>query len=133
MDQFFSVKTHKSGCCEVLRLAGELDIGTASHLEAVLDRMMVIPDHIIVDVAELTYIDSTGLRLLLRASQLVDGRVEIRNASLAVRRLIQLSGLSEHFCTAANQQVAHRIITHRRPLKLVSARENLGGPHVEGY
>ena len=125
MDQFFSVKTHKSGCCEVLRLAGELDIATAPHLEAVLDRMMVIPDHIIVDVAELTFIDSTGLRLLLRASRLVDGRIAIRNASLTVRRLIQLSGLSEHFCTATNQQVAHRMITHRRPLKLVSARENL--------
>jgi len=120
MDTFFSVKAHKSGCCEVLRLAGELDIATAPHLEAVLDRMLVIPDHIIVDVEKLTFIDSTGLRLLMRASQLVDGRIEIRNANLAVRRLIQLAGVSELFCTATNPQVAHRIITNRRPRKLVT-------------
>lgn len=110
----FAVSNHRSGCDEVIELAGELDFGTAPHLEAVIDRLMVIPDHIIVDVSELTFIDSTGLRLLLRASTLVEGRIWLKGPSRQILRLLEISGLSKSFCLDDDPELAHDLISQRR-------------------
>ena len=110
----FAVSNHRSDCCEVIELAGELDFGTAPHLEAVLDRLLVIPDHIIVDVSELIFIDSTGLRLLLRASTLVEGRIWLRGPSRQILRLLEISGLSKSFCLDEDPELAHDFISQRR-------------------
>lgn len=112
MDASFMVKNHrsKSRCCEVIVLAGELDFGTAPHLEAVLDRMMVIPEHIIVDVSQLTFMDSTGLQLLMRASILVEGRIWIKGASRHILRLFDSSGMANFFCFVADRNLAHRMM-----------------------
>lgn len=110
----FAVSNHRSGCDEVIKLAGELDFGTAPHLEAVIDRLMVIPDHIIMDVSELTFIDSTGLRLLLRASTLVEGRIWLKGASRQILRLLEISGLSKSFCLDADPELAHDLISQSR-------------------
>ena len=93
----FAVRSHGSPRCEFIELAGELDMATAPHLEAVLDRMFVIPDQIVVDVERLTFIDSSGLSLLLRASQLVQGRIHLRGCSQQIVRLLDISGLSGAF------------------------------------
>jgi anti-sigma B factor antagonist len=116
MDASFRVTNHRSRtrCCEVIELAGELDFTTAQHLEAVLDRMLVVPKHIIVDMSQLTFIDSTGLRLLLRASTLVDGRMWVRGASRHVSRVLELSGVAKFFCMEEDPVIAHRIISARR-------------------
>ena len=110
----FAVSNHRSDCCEIIELAGELDFGTAPHLEAVLDRLLVIPDHIIVDVSELTFIDSTGLRLLMRASTLVEGRIWLRGPSRQILRLLDISGLSKSFCLDEDPELAHDLISQRR-------------------
>lgn len=110
----FGVSNHQSGCDEVIELAGELDFGTAPHLEAVIDRLNVIPDHIIIDVSELTFIDSTGLRLLLRVSTLVEGRIWLKGASRQILRLLDISGLSKSFCLDEDPDLAHDLISQRR-------------------
>ena len=116
MDASFMVTNHRSRsrCCEVIELAGELDFTSAQHLEAVLDRMTVIPKHIIVDMSGLTFIDSTGLRLLLRASTLVEGRMWVRGASRHVSRVLDLSGVAKFFCMEEDPVIAHRIISNSR-------------------
>ena len=115
----FSVKNYKTSCCEMIELAGDLDLASAPHLASVLDRMMVIPDHIVIDAAGLTFIDSTGLRLFLRASDLVEGRVEIRNPSLQVRRILQITGVADRFTLDSVPEVAHARLTGRRHLNQV--------------
>jgi anti-sigma B factor antagonist len=100
----------------VIELAGELDLATAPHVASVLDRMMVIPDHIVIEAGGLTFIDSTGLRLLLRVSDLVGGRVELRDAGLQVRRLLEITGMTDRFTLAFLPKVAHRILTGQRHL-----------------
>ncbi len=114
MTASFAVANHRSGCCEVIELAGELDFGTAPHLEAVIDRLKVIPDHIIVDVSELTFIDSTGLRLLLRASTMVEGRIWLRGPSRQILRLLEIAGMSPSFCLVDDPALAHDLITRLR-------------------
>jgi anti-sigma B factor antagonist len=114
MEASFTVINHRSdsGCCEVIELAGELDVGTAHGLEAILDRM-VISKHIIVDASRLTFIDSTGLHLLLRASNLVEGRIWIKGASRHVSRVLEVSGVSQFFCLEQDPMRALRTIAHR--------------------
>lgn len=118
MDASFMVTNRRSGCCEVIDMTGDLDLATAPHLEAVIDRMMVIPDHIIVDISQLTFIDSTGLRLLTRASTLVDGRIWLKGCSRHVRRLLDVSGLSELFCLEQDRLNGHRVISKGRAARM---------------
>lgn len=124
MEASFMAKNHrsKSGCCEVIELAGELDFGSAPHLEAVLDRMMVIPPHIIVDVSRLTFVDSTGVRLLLRASKLVEGRIWVKGASRQISRVFDMTGVTDLFCFEDDPVLAHRTIAQRRPKITASSR-----------
>ena len=132
MDASFmaSNRRSKSGCCEVIQLAGELDFGTAPHLEAVLDRMMVIPEHMIVDVSRLTFVDSTGIRLLLRASKLVEGRIWIKGASRQTARVFDVTGVTDLFCFEDDPVLAHRTISQRRP-EISSTTENVVVPPLQ--
>jgi anti-sigma B factor antagonist len=114
MDASFMVTNRRSGCCELIELAGELDMATAPHLEAVLDRMLVIPDHIAVDMTRLTFIDSTGLRLLLRASKLVEGRIWLQGASLHICKVLDVAGIREFFSFAEDGNTAHRLMFQTR-------------------
>ena len=98
MDASFKVASRESGGCTVIQLAGELDMAAAPHLAAVIDQMMVIPDHILVDMSQLTFIDSTGLGLLVRASKLVGGRIWLNGLSPHVLRVLNLTGTAELFC-----------------------------------
>ncbi len=123
MDASFKVTNHRSRsrCCEVIELSGELDFTTAPHFGAVLDGMMVMPKHMIVDMSQLTFIDSTGLRLLLRASTLVEGRMWVRGASRHISRVLELSGVSKFFCMEEDPVIAHRIISKRRADQALTA------------
>jgi anti-sigma B factor antagonist len=80
-----------------LRLSGELDLFTSPQLAAVLadiggDR----PVHI--DLSELTFIDSSGIREILTfaGSRSGRGRVVLINPSKPVRRAMEIVGLEQH-------------------------------------
>ncbi len=104
----FSVSARRFGGSEVIVLTGALDMATAPHLVAVLDRMLAVPDQIVVDIGRLTFIDSSWLRLLLRASQLVEGRIRLRGCSDQIPKLFDVSGLSGAFALeAASNLKAH--------------------------
>jgi anti-anti-sigma factor len=78
----------------VLRLVGEFDVGTAPEVQA---RLATHRGPAILDLHEVTFIDSTGLRTLLGATR-ERGRDEplvLRAPSPAVRRLIELAALTE--------------------------------------
>jgi anti-sigma B factor antagonist len=80
----------------VVRVEGELDIATAPDLEAVLLRPRPRDERVILDLAGLRFMDSTGLRVLLRAtSGAREGRWELflRNVPHNIRRLFALAGL----------------------------------------
>jgi anti-anti-sigma factor len=83
---------------QVVRVDGELDIATAPELESALLRARPRGERVILDLAELRFMDSTGLRVLLRATKAAkDGRWELflRNVPHNVRRLFALSGVQD--------------------------------------
>ncbi len=88
-------------------------MATAPLLEAAIDQM-ADPDEIEVDMSRLDFIDSTGLRTLLRASQLVNGRIWLKGTSLFVGKVFEMAGVSNLFHLADNPHDAHAR-TGRRP------------------
>jgi anti-anti-sigma factor len=78
----------------VLRVVGEFDVATASEVQA---RLAAHRGPAILDLREVTFIDSTGLRTLLGATRERGGDepLVLRTPSPAVRRLIELAALTE--------------------------------------
>jgi anti-sigma B factor antagonist len=82
----------------VLRVHGELDIATAGDLERAVLRPREPGERVILDLAGLRFMDSTGLRVLLRArTEAKAGRWDlyVRNVPANVARLFSISGVQD--------------------------------------
>ena len=85
----------------VVDLEGELDCATVPRLAEAIDELRAVGwERIVVDVAAVSFIDSTGLRLLLtvdaRATR--EGwRFELHGECPALERLLAISGLQDRF------------------------------------
>jgi anti-sigma B factor antagonist len=84
----------------VLVLVGEIDSYTAPELS---EHLGAEPPVEVVDVAGVTFIDSSGLRVLVEAHQsraAAGSRFVLRSPSAAVQRLLEISGLAGHLDVA---------------------------------
>lgn len=82
-----------------LRLSGDLDSYSAPDLDAALDALGPEGD-VVIDLAGLSFMDSSGLRVLIGAHTALDGKgnkLVLTSPSRAVSRLFEISGLTEHF------------------------------------
>jgi anti-anti-sigma factor len=91
----------EDGLC-VIAVRGELDLSTASDLEAPLeDAISSDGASILIDLSECEFIDSTGIALIVRAWQRLDraaegdgeGRVVICSDNEQVRRVLEITGI----------------------------------------
>jgi anti-sigma B factor antagonist len=85
-----------AGGVRTVRPSGELDIGTAPKLERALLEDREPGDRIVLDLADLEFIDSTGLRVIVQAAAAAQqGRWELRlrHGRPAVRRVFEISGV----------------------------------------
>jgi anti-sigma B factor antagonist len=93
-----------SGGERVIFLRGELDIGSAPDLQRALLRSRPAQQRVVLDLSELKFMDSTGLRVLLRARAAAEeGRWEIfmRNVPANIQRLFDMTGVHEALPSAA--------------------------------
>ncbi len=84
----------------VIMVAGELDVETAPILEEALMETERPGSTLVVDLSGLQFVDSSGLDLLVRQhkrSSAGGGRLELRNVSAKVARVIQVARLAELF------------------------------------
>lgn len=82
----------------VIHLHGELDIDTVPELERALLHSRPAGERVVLDLSELKFMDSTGLRVLLRARATAEeGHWEIvlRNVPANIRRLFDMTGVQE--------------------------------------
>ena len=83
----------------VVRLAGELDLYNAPTVrEALLRCAQRGPSRLVVDLGEVTFVDSTILGVLVEARSSVEDPRAFRLASpqLQTRRALEVSGLDRH-------------------------------------
>jgi anti-sigma B factor antagonist len=93
----------------VVRLAGELDLYNASAVrEVLLERCAQAPDRLVVELSEVTFIDSTALGVLIEARTRLANRRGFLLAApgLETRRALEISGLDRHFAVYASLEQA---------------------------
>jgi anti-sigma B factor antagonist len=79
----------------IVTLSGELDSSNADSLEPTLASITARhPERLIFDLSGLRFIDSAGIALLIGAASKVDA-VHLRNPSPIVRRVVEITGLSD--------------------------------------
>lgn len=84
-----------------IHLAGELDVTTSDHLERSAATVIAGGSKLVVlDLADLSFIDSSGVRALVRTRNLLlDGGIELRLRSVRpqVRRVLRVCGVDVLF------------------------------------
>jgi anti-anti-sigma factor len=79
----------------VVALTGEVDATNSEELYGVLESVVLqLPRLLVVDLSELTFMDSTGLRMLLRSSRELDqqgGVLALASPQVSVARVLQLT------------------------------------------
>ena len=78
---------------------GRLDTNTSPELEAKINEVIGNANKLIIDLGNLEYISSAGLRVLLGAAQVMEGKGEmvVRNVTKAVREIFDLTGFNNVF------------------------------------
>lgn len=80
-----------------LVVSGEIDLETSASLSEALSEV-VSSRHVSLDLTDVGYMDSTGLRAILVAKEEVEragGALDVAAASNIVGRLIEISGVGE--------------------------------------
>ncbi len=81
----------------VIHLAGELDLASVESVkEGIAPHLAGAPVRITFDLEKLTFMDSSGIALLVQVSNDV-GQVSLTNVSPIVHRVLEATGLLDHF------------------------------------
>lgn len=95
-----TITTSVEGDTSVVVVAGEVDASSVDELRsAVVDALSARPA-IVIDLAGVTFMDSSGLGVLTNALNQVDeqgGKLSLRSPSSSVTRLLEITGLAERF------------------------------------
>jgi anti-anti-sigma factor len=89
-----------------LRAQGDIDIDHAPTLAGRLDDLVNQGAKVVLlDLSAASFLDSSGLRVIVRAGERLrehDGQLIIEGASGAVSRVLELTGLLEHYAAPAD-------------------------------
>jgi anti-anti-sigma factor len=98
-DGHLTIETSVDGGTANVRLIGELDLdGTDKATEALVGHAGTDVNAVVVDASGLTFLDSSGLRVLLQArEQLKESNValSLENATGPVQRVLEMTGTLE--------------------------------------
>ena len=80
---------------ERYKLSGELDMASAETLRDAVKPMVQTDGRLVLDVGEITFIDSSGLRALVQLSEQMNGAAPLVLSEVppSVRRLLDVVGL----------------------------------------
>jgi anti-sigma B factor antagonist len=78
-----------------LALVGELDLSTVERFRSAVERIIDTGSkHLVLDLSDLTFMDSSGISVMVLATKHIDD-VELLHASDIIRRVIEVTGLAE--------------------------------------
>lgn len=80
-----------------VKLSGRLDTTTAPQLEEVVKAELSGKDTLVFDLADLEYISSAGLRVLLSAQKIMNnqGSMTVKNVSEEVNEIFEVTGFAD--------------------------------------
>lgn len=95
-DNYVEVETSSLHGTSVVKVSGEIDLSTVSHLYDVLSRLDATKP-LSLDLQGVTFIDSTGLHFLLDASAQVRNLHLVIGRQRHIGRLLEIVGLAASF------------------------------------
>lgn len=78
-----------------LKLIGWLDTQNAPELEAAIDALEGDVNALVIDMAQLEYISSAGLRQVVAAYKRMNGALTLRHVSDEIRNVLHMTGLEK--------------------------------------
>jgi anti-sigma B factor antagonist len=90
---------HRDGCA-VVTVGGDIDIYTAPGLHDAIKVATTFSSHVIIDLTDVDFLDSTGLGVLVRArthAQAHHGRVVLVHPPSLVTKILHVTKLDETF------------------------------------
>lgn len=96
----FTISDHSQNGSSVLALGGELDIMTSPQLGDALSAISARSSSVVLDLQNLSFIDSTGLTILVVAQQRLHstgGNLRLVGVRPNVKRVFEVTGLTEVF------------------------------------
>jgi anti-sigma B factor antagonist len=84
----------------VVSVAGEVDLSTSPPLRDALERAVSLGPNVVVDLSEVTFLDSTGLGDLVRARESAlskGGQLHLVLTQPRIRRVLEITGLDTVF------------------------------------
>jgi anti-anti-sigma factor len=92
----------------VVCVRGELDYGTAPMLrEALIQAINEYPEHVSVDLSDVTFLDSEGVKVILQAYRTIrnsGGDFTVLGCSQFVERVFDILGLRNYLTVAARER-----------------------------
>lgn len=87
----------KENSALIIALKGRLDTTTAPELERALEESLVGVERLTMDLKELEYLSSAGLRVLLTLQKKMNkqGKMVVRNVSDTVLEVLRVTGFTE--------------------------------------
>lgn len=78
-------------------LSGRLDTVTAPQLEAELEKILSNSDTLVLDMANLEYISSAGLRVILKAQKVINtkGTMKLIHVGESIMEIFDITGFSD--------------------------------------
>jgi len=111
MPEAFSVRTERRGDAAVVVPTGELDLATAPALETALARAFGSgeSDSVVLDLRELEFIDSSGLRTLLTARRQAEeagATFSLVAGHRGLERTLEIAGVHKVFTWTPAEEIA---------------------------
>lgn len=80
-----------------LEIEGRLDTGTAPKLEAVIDSSLDGVEALVMNLLNLEYVSSAGLRVILKAQKIMNakGAMKICNVNESIMEVFEITGFAD--------------------------------------
>ena len=83
------------GSKATLQLEGWLDTLAASELKEAIDSLSNETEELVMDLAGLEYISSSGLRQFVAAHKKMNGNLTLKNASVEITDILKMTGFDK--------------------------------------
>ncbi len=92
-----NIEKNTEGNSMEVKLSGRLDTTTAPQLEEVVKAELSGKESLVFDLADLEYISSAGLRVLLSAQKIMNnqGSMTVKNVSEEVNEIFEVTGFAD--------------------------------------
>jgi len=92
-----TIKTNKNGTALALSLGGRLDTTTAPELDETLKGSLEGVTDLTLDLTELEYLSSAGLRVLLSAQKRMSkqGTMTVKNVNDTIMEIFEITGFAD--------------------------------------